>query len=331
MDFTKFGMLKLVETMNINSNHASLLRCVSQIVVTVLFSFVTTAQTIRCYTDEMELIRQQADPNAENAEVFEQWMTEQAQFQQMALNVGGLYYIPVVVHVVHNGETVGVGRNISYAAIQSQIDVLNEDFRKILGSNGWNNNPVGADTEIEFCLAQRRPDGSAFPNGEPGVNRINRNTVGWTAPPHTTNYINSTIKPYTFNNNVPTATRGWNPNNYFNIWVCEISGGILGYAQFPQTALGGMGCGAQSAATDGCVLLYNSVGKSSVTGFPGPYNEGRTATHEIGHWLGLRHIWGDGTCAVDDFCNDTPLAGAANYGCPIGTNSCIAADRKSVV
>jgi PKD repeat protein len=330
MIFTKFGKLKLIETMKFNSNHFPLLRYVSSIVIALTFSFVTTAQTIRCYTDEMELIRQQADPNAENAEVFEQWMTEQVQFQQMALNVGGLYQIPVVVHIIHNGEALGVGRNISFAAVQSQIDVLNEDFRKLLGSNGWNNNPVGADTEIEFCLAQRRPDGSAFPNGEPGVNRINRNTVGWTAPPHTTNYINSTIKPYTFNNNVPTATRGWNPDNYFNIWVCEISGGILGYAQFPQTALGGMGCGAQSAATDGCVLTYNSVGKSSVTGFAGPYNEGRTATHEIGHWLGLRHIWGDGNCAVDDFCNDTPLAAAANYGCPVGTNSCTAAPDAGV-
>jgi len=295
------------------------------LLVFILVTFTSRAQTIRCYTDEMELLRQQQDPSYESPQSFEQWMVDQIQFQQMALNVGGLYQIPVIVHVVHNGEAVGVGRNISYAAIQSQIDVLNEDFRKMLGSNGWNNNPVGADTEIEFCLAQRRPDGSAFPNGELGVNRINRNTVGWTAPPHTTTYINSTIKPYTFNNNVPTATRGWSPDRYFNIWVCDISGGILGYAQFPESSLGGMGCGAQSAATDGCVLLYNSVGKSAVTGFAGPYNEGRTATHEIGHWLGLRHIWGDGGCTVDDFCNDTPLAGAANYGCPAGTNTCTAA------
>lgn len=107
-----------------------------------------------------------------------------------------------------------------------------------------------------------------------------------------------------------------------NIWLCNISGGILGYAQFPQSPLGGMGCNAQAAATDGVVFLYNSIGKSAITGFTGPYNEGRTATHEIGHWLGLRHIWGDGGCTVDDYCNDTPEAGAPNYGCPAGTNSC---------
>ncbi len=287
----------------------------------------TFSQTpvIRCYTDEMEAIRRQNDPSLESVESFEQWIDEQAAFNQSALIVGGVYQIPVVVHVIHNGEAVGTGSNISYAAIQSQIDVLNEDFRKIFGSAGYNTHPSGADTEIEFCLAMRRPDGSAFPGGENGVNRINRNTVGFTAPPYTTAYMNGTIKTYTYNGGVPTATRGWVPDKYLNIWVCNLGSGLLGYAQFPESPLGGMGCGTQSAATDGVVFTYTSIGKSSVTGFAGPYNEGRTATHEIGHWLGLRHIWGDGGCTVDDFCNDTPLAGAANYGCPIGTNSCTGA------
>lgn len=267
----------------------------------------------------------QNDLSIEGVEGFEEWMSESVQFNQNALIIGGVYQIPVVVHVIHNGEAVGSGSNISLAAIQSQIDVLNEDFRRILGTNGYNTHPSGADTQIEFCLAKRRPNGSAFPNNEDGVNRINRSTAGFTAPPYTTNYINSTIKPWIYNNNNPTATRGWSPDKYFNLWVCDISGGILGYAQFPESPLGGMGCGTQSAATDGVVLLYNSVGKSAISGFPAPYNEGRTATHEVGHWLGLRHIWGDGGCTVDDFCNDTPLAGAANYGCPTGTNSCTAA------
>src|SRR5574343_2782 len=239
--------------------------------------------------------------------------------------IGGVYYIPVVVHVIHSGEAVGTGTNVSFAAIQSQIDVLNEDFRNMMGTNGWNTNPVGADTKIEFCLAQRRPDGSAFPVGEPGVNRILSTTITATAPPFSTAFIDATIKPWTYNGGVPTATRGWDPNKYMNIWLCNISGGILGYAQFPQSPLGGMGCAAPAVATDGVVFLYSSIGKSAVTGFPGPYNEGRTATHEIGHWLGLRHIWGDGGCGVDDYCNDTPVAGAANYGCPAGTNSCTAA------
>ena len=289
-------------------------------------SFFNFSQnTVRCYTDEMHQQLLQDHPELESRQQFESWMQSSVIQQQSMAIIGGVYYIPVVVHVIHNGEAVGTGSNVSFAAIQSQIDVLNEDFRKMLGSNGWNTHPDGADTKIEFCLSQRRPDGSAFPVGEPGVNRINRTTAGFTTPPFTTTYIDATIKPYTYNNNVPTATRGWDPAKYMNIWLCNISGGILGYAQFPQSPLGGMGCGTPAAATDGVVFLYNSIGKSAVTGFTGVYNEGRTATHEIGHWLGLRHIWGDGGCTVDDFCNDTPEAAAANFGCPAGTNSCTAA------
>ncbi len=289
-------------------------------------SFFNFSQsTVRCYTDEMHQQLLQDHPELESRQQFESWMQNSVIQQQSMAIIGGVYYIPVVVHVIHNGEAVGTASNVSFAAIQSQIDVLNEDFRKMLGSNGWNTHPDGADTKIEFCLSQRRPDGSAFPVGEPGVNRINRTTAGFTAPPFTTAYIDATIKPYTYNNNVPTATRGWDPAKYMNIWLCNISGSILGYAQFPQSPLGGMGCGTQAAATDGVVFLYNSIGKSAVTGFTGAYNEGRTATHEIGHWLGLRHIWGDGGCTVDDFCNDTPEAAAANFGCPAGTNSCTAA------
>jgi PKD repeat protein len=300
----------------------------------IVFSIFTnlsfSQNVIRCYTDENHQELLQQHPELETNEQFEHWMQQQLIQNQSSAIIGGVYYIPVVVHVIHNGEAVGTGTNVSFAAIQSQIDVLNEDFRKILGSNGWNTHPDGADTQIEFCLAQRRPDGSAFPAGEPGVNRINRNTVGFTAPPYSQAYMNATIKTYTYNNNNPTATRGWDPAKYMNIWLANLSGGLLGYAQFPQSPLGGMGCGNQAAATDGVVFLYNSIGKSSITGFAGPYNEGRTATHEVGHWLGLRHIWGDGGCTVDDFCNDTPEAGAANYGCPAGTNSCTAAPDAGV-
>ncbi|MES2800082.1 MAG: PKD domain-containing protein [Bacteroidota bacterium] len=277
----------------------------------------------------MHAIRLGENTELETKSDFEQWMQDEVEFRQQALIVGGVYQIPVVVHVIHNGEAVGTATNVSLAAIQSQIDVLNEDFRKMLGTNGYNTHPSGADTKIEFCLAKRRPDGSAFPGGEDGVNRIPRSTAGFTAPPFSTAYIDATIKPYTYNNNTPAVVggyaRGWDPSKYLNIWLCNISGGILGYAQFPESSIGGMGCGTQAASTDGVVFLYNSIGKSAITGFPGPYNEGRTATHEVGHWLGLRHIWGDGNCTVDDFCNDTPEAGAANYGCPAGTNSCTSA------
>jgi PKD repeat protein len=287
------------------------------------FSFSQVPGVVRCYSDEMDSIRKVEHPSSETDEQFESWINDVIETAKHSKIVGGVYQIPVVFHVIHSGEAVGTGTNVSQAAIQSQIDVLNEDFRRIFGTNGYNTNPLGADTKIEFCLAQRRPDGSAFAAGQPGVNRILYSTISGTAPPFSTGFIDATIKTWTYNGGVATATRGWVPTKYMNIWLCNISGGILGYAQFPTSPLGGMfDCASGgSNATDGVVFLYNSIGKSSVTGFGGVYNEGRTATHEIGHWLGLRHIWGDGGCTVDDYCNDTPEAAAANYGCPT-INSC---------
>lgn len=286
----------------------------------LVFSLTTNAfaqqnGVIRCYTVENEAIRMAQNPNVESAEHFEQWLDSTIQEKKKHRIIGGVYQIPVVFHVIYKGtDGVGNGTNISQAALQSQIDVLNEDYRRIAGSNGYNTNPVGADCEIEFCLAQRKPDGSGFPVGQAGVDRINSNTSGWGSGPFSTTYIDNNIKPAT----------SWDPSRYMNIWIVNMSGGILGYAQFPTSSLGGMGCGSQNDLTDGVVFLSSSIGKSAVTGFPAPYNEGRTATHEIGHWLGLRHIWGDGNCSVDDYCNDTPLASGANFNCPTGTNSCTA-------
>ena len=164
----------------------------------VLFNGVSgqTNGVVRCYTDENDAILHANHPELESRQQFEQWIQSEIS-ENMATGkiIGGVYQIPVVVHVIHNGEAVGTASNVSYAAIQSQIDVLNEDFRRMFGSNGWNTDPVGADTQIEFCLAKRRPDGSAFPGGEDGVNRINRSTAGFTAPPFSTAYIDATIKP----------------------------------------------------------------------------------------------------------------------------------------
>ena len=288
-----------------------------------LFLFInfslSHAQVIRCATMQMDSMRRANNPGLQSEQDFEDWLNKaivaKKNAAQNSLIINGVYQIPVIVHVIHNGEAVGTGTNLSQAVIQSQIDVLNEDFRRIFGTNGYNTHPDGADTEIEFCLARRRPDGTAFPAGEDGINRINRNSLGWGAPPYATAFIDGTIKPYTI------ATQGYDAAEYMNFWSVDITGGILGYAQFPTTVLGGMGCNTQNVNTDGVVMLYSSIGKSAVNGQPAPFNEGRTATHEIGHWLGLRHIWGDGGCGVDDFCADTPLSDNPNYGCPT-TNSC---------
>lgn len=203
--------------------------------------------------------------------------------------------IPVVVHVVYNTSA----ENVSTAQIQSQIDVLNEDFRR--QNADASNTPsifvgVASDVEIEFCLATVDPDGNA-------TNGITRTATS--------------KRSFRTNDDVKKSRKGgkdpWPAADYLNMWVCDISSGILGYAQFP----GG------PASTDGVVVDYLYFGTTGTA--TAPFDLGRTATHEVGHWLNLRHIWGDGGCGVDDFVSDTPLAGGPNYTglpCTATPNSC---------
>jgi hypothetical protein len=200
-----------------------------------------------------------------------------------------VHTIPVVVHVVYNNAN----ENISDAQILSQIAVLNKDFRKLnTDFNNTINNAfgnVGSDAQIEFCMAQRDP--SDQPTN--GITRTSTN--------HGPFYTEDDVK---FNS---TGGRdAWNTNKYLNLWICQLSNSLLGYAQFP----GG------PAATDGVVVGYNYFG--TIGAATSPYNKGRTATHEIGHWLELYHIWGDdnGSCSGDDLVSDTPNQKDQNGGCP---------------
>ena len=254
-------------------------------------------------------------------ESFEEWLQPLIEAQRIRNDQEGassvVYTIPVVFHVVHTGTNPGVSYNISNAQLLSQIDVLNEDFRR-LNPDTVNTpavfRPAAADCEVNFCLAQTDPSG----NPTTGINRYNRSTMGWTAPPYTKTYVDATIKPATI----------WNTNNYLNIWVTpdvNVSGlPVLGYATFPAgSGLAGLTSGFGTATSDGVVLWYRAVGR---VGLLDPnYNKGRTATHEIGHWLGLRHIWGDQNCG-NDYCSDTPTQNDANTGCPpfptLSTGAC---------
>ena len=209
--------------------------------------------------------------------------------------------IPVVFHIVHNGDPVGSGENLSDAQVLAQLAQLNEDMRKLNADASQVPalfQGVAADTEIEFCLAQRKPDGTATN----GINRVQTTSSSWSY-----NQIQSNLKPSTI----------WDRDQYLNVWSVRFGGGdanLLGYAQFP----GG------SASTDGVVVAYQSVG---ALGSPNPeggnYALGRTLTHEVGHWLNLRHIWGDATCG-NDFVADTPVHQTSNGGCPAfpKTNNC---------
>lgn len=225
------------------------------------------------------------------------------------------YTIPIIVHVVYYNAV----ENISDAQVNSQIDILNADY----AGTGLNVNtcptafqPLISNTNISFCKATKKPDGSTMAIA--GIDRINAVTAGFSNPGVGSNpgwsksYIDGTIKPATI----------WDPTKYMNVWVLPLQDGLLGYATFPTgTGLSGI-TGNGTATTDGVVIGYLYYGNTGTSTGSAPYNKGRTATHEVGHWLGLRHISGDSNCG-DDFCGDTPTqSGNAgdgqglNYGCP---------------
>ncbi|MFP9113837.1 M43 family zinc metalloprotease [Flavobacterium sp. RHBU_3] len=258
-----------------------------------------------------------------NDQQFESWLAGKVAdlkarnaASKSTLNTNTVVTIPVVVHVIHDGDAVGTGENISAAQIQSQITVLNQDYSRQEGTNGWNDNPVGADMEIQFCLAQRDPNGLATT----GIVRYNMGDANGFEMTE----MDTTIKPATI----------WDPEQYLNIWVVkdiyvEVFGvqlPLAGYSAFPtMSGLDGLDGLSTEADADGVVIGSMFFGSHQI--YPeGTYDEtrnlGRTASHEIGHFFGLRHIWGDGDCDVDDYCEDTPVAADANSGCVAGTDSC---------
>jgi hypothetical protein len=199
-----------------------------------------------------------------------------------------VYTIPTVVHVVYRNAT----ENVSDAQIISQIDVLNRDYNKLNTDinqvpSAWAN--IAADVDIQFCLANRDPQG----NATNGITRTSSTQASF-------DVNNENMK---FNNS--GGKNAWPTDQYLNLWVCNLDGTLLGYAQFP----GG------STSTDGVVIDFDDFGTIG-TASP-PFNLGRTATHEVGHWLGLYHIWGDEPqCSQDDGVADTPQQKDKNYGCP---------------
>jgi len=193
--------------------------------------------------------------------------------------------IPIVVHIIHNGGS----ENISEAQIQSQIDVLNEDFGKLPGTNGDGN---GVDTRVRLCLAKISPEG----NCTNGIVRIKTTLTNHQS------YQRPLLKELSF----------WDNTRYLNIYVLKtINGGVLGYSSFP----GG------PPDEDGVVVRHNVFGRTGTAAF----SLGRTTTHELGHWFGLYHTFNNGcgtdTCSDGDYICDTPPVASPNYTCAT-VNSC---------
>jgi hypothetical protein len=260
-----------------------------------LFTNSVFSQQRNC--GSMELLEQQLQQFPEmESERFE---IENKTAQYVASNPAGnraVVTIPVVFHIVWRASN--AVENISDAQIISQMNALTKDF-SLLNTDASKIptafKSIAADCGIKFALATRTPWGAA-------TNGINR-------------YQSSRLTFWGASDEIKNPTKGgvqaWDTKKYLNVWVCAIGSNILGYAQFP----GG------PSSSDGIVLDYQCVGVNGSA--RAPFNLGRTLTHEVGHWLNLYHVWGNGSCG-DDLVSDTPKHSDPNYGCPTfpQINSC---------
>ena len=282
-------------------------------------------QFIRCGTVENEKLLQAKNPKRLNRTQFEDWLTPivEAQKKNNLTHKTGItiFTIPVVIHVIHDGDAINTSsshtsENISDAQAISQITVLNQDFRKMSETPGYGTTgyQLGVDCQINFVLAKQDPFG-VLTNG---IEHVNLGKTDWTREE-----IDAIVKPET----------QWDPTKYLNLWSVKFSSStrLLGYAQFPSNStLDGLYANGGESLTDGVVINCYALGTSAVNDgsfqLYSNYSMGRTATHEVGHWLGLRHIWGDGNgdeatstpdCTASDYCSDTPQAGWEHYECGV--------------
>jgi hypothetical protein len=199
------------------------------------------------------------------------------------VNSLNVYKIPVVVHVLYNTPD----QNITDAQVISQINALNRDFRRLNADSSLTPSrfrSIAADVQIEFVLATADPSG-----------RATRGIVR--------KYTDQTV--FKTDDRIKFSSQGgsdaWNTKNYLNIWVGKFQS-VMGYSTIPGSP----------EETDGIVVSTQAFGTFNTVS---PYNMGRTAVHEAGHWLGLKHIWGDQYCG-DDGVGDTPVQGNFTPGCP---------------
>lgn len=228
-----------------------------------------------------------------------------------------IYTIPVVVHVLYNGSA----ENIHDSLIMNQLEVLNQDFMRLNPDTGNTRNifrKVAGNVRFKFELAKTTPGGAA--------------TTGIVRKSTSKSYFNANTDDVKY-----SSTGGddaWDPANYLNIWVCDMynpgsSGLILGYAYPPYGHPNWPSNNWVADARQGVVMHYAVMGRNNplaTGGALGTSNKGRVATHEVGHYFGLRHIWGDAfipNCTASDYIDDTPLQGRrSNFDCVLGQNTC---------
>lgn len=271
-------------------------------IAATLFTITAHAQ-IRCATDILE--KQALLKNPQQRIEFESWMKKKISGLKTRDNSGArttaTYVIPLVVHILHNGEAVGAGANIPDAQVISQIKVLNEDYKR-MNADAVNTPaefaPVASSVDIDFILAKQDPDG--LPTN--GITRTLASKNGFTVSD------GPQLKSQSY----------WPAEDYLNIWVVNLTDSHLGFAQFPQTSLQGPEP-PYDRLTDGVVIHYRAFGSSADGPFNllNKYNKGRTTTHEIGHFLSLLHTFGNGgSCSTTDFVSDTPSQSIETLSCP---------------
>lgn len=268
---------------------------VTDIVLVLIFSFsFITGYSQRCLTSlkkEKALVNhpELAQKLKIQEAVIQQWITD----QESSPRPRAIETIPVVVHVLWRVNE----ENISDEQIKSQLDILNKDFRKL--NANFKSGPaafqtLGADIELEFCLASVDPAGRAT-NGITR-RRTTINNIGETENWHSTQ---------------AGGQDAWDVDKYLNIWVCDIGDdGTLGFASLPETA--------DPPESDGLVIGHQYFGTVGTAAKSEPNHLGRTTTHEVGHYFNLEHLWGpeDGGCNEDDFVHDTPNQDYESEGCP---------------
>lgn len=275
------------------------------IILQVLHFYSANAQ--RCPVPQLIEEREKSN-NYLKTDEFENWLqqkTQQRKFENILQSKARRklqVQIPVVFHIIHKGEAIGLGTNISKERIDRQLEILNEDFNRLNKDTTETLSqflPFASNIEITFIYARQDPE--EFETD--GIVRVLGSRASYS-------YGNRAIL---------SAESYWPAEDYLNIWVADLSSS-LGWAEFPVSNLPGLEEASNNSLIDGVSIDYQFFGENPSS--PGFESFGRTMTHEMGHFFGLRHIWGDGGCAVDDYCNDTPQSNIESSGCNLSKTTC---------